>query len=99
MNVKLGLRGNSDAVSAIIIKLDGLTLVTADNLFLIGLENRKKMGANLVSLLESLSSVDNQIEIGDKIIPMIESELDIEEGTLNKFINEQNNASRNTRKL
>ena len=88
MNVKLGLRGNSDQVSAIIIKLDDLTLVTADNLFLIGLENRKKMGANLVSLLESLSSVDNQIEIGDKIIPMIESELDIEEGTLNKFINE-----------
>ena len=46
------------------------------------------MGANLVSLLESLSSVDNQIEIGDKIIPMIEDELYIEEGTLNKFINE-----------
>ena len=88
MKIKLGIRGNSDQVSAIIIKLDGLTLVTADNLFLIGVENRKKMGANLVSLLESLSSVDNQIEIGDKIIPMIESELDIEEGTLNKFINE-----------
>ena len=35
-----------------------------------------------------LSSCDNQIEIGDKLIPMIESELHIEEGTLNKFINE-----------
>ena len=46
------------------------------------------MGANIVSLLESLSSVDNQIEIGDKLIPMIESELYIKEGTLNKFINE-----------
>ena len=88
MKVKLGLRGNSDQVSAIIIKLDELTLVTSDNLFLIGVENRKKMGANLVSLLESLSSVDNQIEIGDKIIPMIEDELYIEEGTLNKCINE-----------
>ena len=35
-----------------------------------------------------LSSCDNQIEIGDNLIPMIESELHIEEGTLNKFINE-----------
>ena len=88
MKIKLGLRGNSDAVQAIIVKLDDLTLVTTDNLFLIGVENRKKMGANIVSLLESLSSVDNQIEIGDKLIPMIESELYIKEGTLNKFINE-----------
>ena len=88
MKIKLGIRGNSDQVTAIIIKLDDLTLVTSDNLFLIGVENRKKMGANIVSLLESLSSVDNQIEIGDKLIPMIESELHIEEGILNKFINE-----------
>lgn len=88
MKVKLGLRGNSDQVSAIIIKLDDLTLVTSDNLFLIGEDNRKALGEGLVSLLESLSCVDNQIEIGDKIIPMIERELNIEEGTLNKFINE-----------
>ena len=91
MKIKLGIRGNSDQVTAIIIKLDDLTLVTSDNLFLIGVENRKKMGANIVSLLESLSSVDNQIEIGDKLIPMIESELHIEEGILNKFINEYRN--------
>jgi hypothetical protein len=88
MKVKLGIRGNSDAVSAIIIKLDDLMLVTADNLFLSGQENRTKTGESIVSLLESLSSVDNQIEIGDNIIPMIEDELHIEEGTLNKFINE-----------
>jgi hypothetical protein len=88
MKIKLGIRGNSDSVSAVIIKLDGLMLVTADNLFLIGEDNRKALGKGLISLLESLSSCDNQIEIGDKLIPIIESELYIEEGTLNKFINE-----------
>ena len=88
MKIKLGLRGNSDQVSAIIVKLDDLTLVTSDNLFLGGIEGRKKTGESIVALLESLSSCDNQIEIGDKLIPIIESELYIEEGTLNKFINE-----------
>jgi hypothetical protein len=87
MKIKLGIRGNSDQVSAIIIKLDDLMLVTADNLFLSGQENRTKTGESIVSLLESLSSCDNQIEIGDKLIPIIESELHIKEGTLNKFIN------------
>ena len=88
MNIKLGLRGSSDAVYGIIVKFDDLSLVSSDNIFLIGEENRNKMGEDLVSLLESLSCVDNQIEIGDKLIPMIERELNIEEGTLNKFINE-----------
>ena len=88
MKVKLGIRGNSDQVSAIIIKLDDLMLVTSDNLFLIGEENRKALGNGLVSLLESLSCVDNEIEIGETLIPMIESELYIEEGILNKFVNE-----------
>lgn len=88
MKIKLGIRGNSDAVSAIIIKLDDLMLVTADNLFLSGQENRTKTGKSIVSLLESLSCVDNEIEIGDKIIPIIEDELHIEKGTLNKFIDE-----------
>ena len=88
MKIKLGLRGNSDQVSAIIIKLDDLMLVTADNLFLSGQEGRANTGKSLVSLLESLSCVDNEIEIGESLIPMIESELHIEEGTLNKFIKE-----------
>ena len=88
MKIKLGIRGNSDSVSAIIVKLDDLMLVTADNLFLSGEESRIKTGKSIVSLLEALSSCDNQIEIGDKLIPMIEEELYIEEGTLNKFINE-----------
>lgn len=88
MKIKLGIRGNSDSVSAIIIKLDDLMLVTADNLFLSGQESRTKTGRSIVSLLESLSSCDNDIEIGDKLIPMIEDELHIKEGTLSKFINE-----------
>lgn len=88
MKIKLGIRGNSDQVSAIIIKLDDLVLVTADNLFLSGTEGRTNTGKGIVSLLESLSSADNQIEIGETIIPMIEDELYIEKGTLNKFINE-----------
>jgi hypothetical protein len=89
MKIKLGIRGNSDSASAIIVKLDDLMLVTADNLFLSGTERRIKMGKSIVSLLESLSSCDNQIEIGDKLIPLIESELHIGEGTLNKFISEE----------
>ena len=88
MKIKLGIRGNSDAVSAIIIKLDDLMLVTADNLFLSGEESRVNTGESIVSLLESLSCVDNQIEIGETMIPILEEELHIEEGTLNKFINE-----------
>ena len=68
MKIKLGIRGNSDQVSAIIIKLDDLMLVTADNLFLSGQESRTNIGKGLVSLLESLSSCDNQIEIGDKLV-------------------------------
>jgi hypothetical protein len=88
MKIKLGIRGNSDQVSAIIIKLDDLMLVTADNLFLSGTESRANIGKSIVSLLESLSCVDNEIEIGETLIPMIEDELYIEKGTLNKFINE-----------
>ena len=84
MKIKLGLRGSSDAVNHIIIKMDDLTLVTADNIFLIGVENRKKMGENLIKLLDSLS-VDNDIEIGDNIQPIIERELNIESGALKKY--------------
>ena len=53
MKIKLGIRGTEDAVSAIIIKLDDLMLVTADNLFLSGTESRTNTGKSIVSLLES----------------------------------------------
>ena len=85
MKIKLGVRGNSDAVNAIIIKMDDLMLVTADNIFLIGEENRNKMGKYIVALLDSLSK-EHEIEIGETVAPMIESELNLEKGTFNKFI-------------
>ena len=85
MKIQLGLRGTSDAVNAIIIKMDDLTLITADNIFLIGEENRKKMGENIIKLLDTLS-VDNDIEIGEKVMPMIERELNIENGALKKYV-------------
>lgn len=44
MQIKLGLRGNSDAVNHILIKLDDLTLMTTENLFLAGEEGRNKTG-------------------------------------------------------
>ena len=87
MKIKLGLRGTSDAVNAIIIKMDDLLLVTADNIFLIGEENRKKMGENLIKLLDTLSvDIMNDIEIGEKVMPMIERELNIENGALKKYV-------------
>ena len=88
MKIKLGVRGSSDTVNAIIIKIDDLMLVTADNMFLVGEESRNKMGKNIVALLDSLSK-EHEIEIGETIIPMIESELSLKKGTLNKFINKE----------
>ena len=85
MKIKLGVRGNSDAVNAIIIKMDDLMLVTADNIFLIGEENRNKMGENIIKLLDALS-VDNEIEIGDNVQSMIERELNMEDGALKKYV-------------
>ena len=84
MKIKVGLRGNSDAVYGIIIKFDDLSLVTSDNIFFIGEENRNKMGGNLKALLDILS-VDNEIEISEKLIPMIERELNMQEGALSKY--------------
>ena len=87
MKIQLGLRGTSDAVNAIIIKMDDLTLVTADNIFLIGEENRNKMGENLIKLLDTLSvDIMNDIEIGEKVMPMIERELNMEDGILKKYV-------------
>tara|TARA_B100000519_G_C14216418_1_gene425179 strand:- start:1265 stop:1531 length:267 start_codon:yes stop_codon:yes gene_type:complete len=87
MKIKLGLRGTSDAVNAIIIKMDDLSLITSDNIFLIGEENRIKMGENLIKLLDTLSvDIMNDIEIGEKVMPMIERELNMENGALKKYV-------------
>ena len=87
MKIKLGCRGTSAAVNAIIIKMDDLTLLTSDNIFLIGEENRTKMGENIIKLLDTLSvDIMNDIEIGEKVMPMIERELNIENGALKKYV-------------
>ena len=85
MKIQLGVRGTSDAVNHIIIKMDDLTLITADNIFLIGQENRNKMGENIIKLLDALN-IDNEIQIRDTIQPMIERELNIESGALKKYV-------------
>jgi hypothetical protein len=86
MKIKLGVRGNSDAINHIIIKVDDLTLVTGDNVFLVGEENRTKMGENLIKLLDTLSvDIMNDIEISEKVMPMIERELNMENGVLKKY--------------
>lgn len=76
MKIKLGIRGSTDAINHIIIKLDDLMLVTADNLFLTGEESRNKTGKNLVQLLDSLSK-DHEISVGENIAKEIERELNL----------------------
>ena len=76
MKIKLGIRGNTDAINHIIIKLDDLMLVTADNLFLVGEENRIKTGKNLVELLNTFSK-DHEISVGEGIAKEIERELNL----------------------
>jgi len=84
MKIKLGIRGSTDAINHIIIKIDDLMLVTADNLFLIGEEGRDKTGKNLVELLNTLAK-DHEISVGENVAEEIERELNLKEGVLNKY--------------
>ncbi len=87
MKIKLGLRGTSDAVYGVIIKFDDLSLVSSDNIFLIGEENRNKMGEHLIKLLDTLSvDIMNDIEISEKVMTEIERELNMENGALKKYV-------------
>ena len=90
MKIKLGVKANSDVVRNILIQMDDLILkpsINNDNLFLVGQENRTKMGENLIKLLDTLSvDIMNDIEIGEKIMPMIERELNMEDGILKKYV-------------
>ena len=86
MKIKLGIRGSTDAINHIIIKLNDLMLVTADNLFLTGEEGREKTGKNLVELLDSLSK-DHEISVGENIAKEIERELNLN-GEIIKYISE-----------
>lgn len=85
MKIKLGIRGSSDSINHIIIKLDDLMFVTADNLFLTGEENRIKTGKNLVELLNALEE-DHEISVGENVAKEIERELDLN-GEIIKYTN------------
>ena len=85
MQIKLGLRGSSDAVNHILIKLDDLTLMTTENLFLIGEEGRNKTAKNIVQLLDCLSK-DHEISIKENIANEAERELGLKNGELQKWI-------------
>ena len=83
MKIQLGVRGSSDAINHIIVKIDDLMLVTADNLFLTGEEGRIKTGKNLVQLLDTLSK-DYEISVGENVAKEIERELNLN-GKLSKY--------------
>ena len=84
MKIQLGIRGSIDSINHIIIKLDDLMLVTADNLFLTGEEARDKTGKNLVQLLNSLSK-DHEISVGENVAKEIERELNLN-GEIFKYV-------------
>ena len=76
MKIQLGIRGSTDAINHIIVKIDDLMLVTADNLFLTGEESRIKTGKNLVELLNTLAK-DHEISVGENVAEEIERELNL----------------------
>ena len=86
MKIQLGIRGSTDAINHIIVKLDDLMLVTADNLFLVGEENRDKTGKNLVELLNTLAK-DHEISVRENVAKEIERELNLN-GEIIKYISE-----------
>ena len=84
--IKLGIRGSSDAINHILIKLDDLTLMTTENLFLAGEDYRIKTGKNLVKLLNSLSR-DHEISVGKNVAEEIERELNLN-GEIIKYVDQ-----------
>ena len=83
--IKLGVRGSTDSVNHILIKIDDLTLMTTENLFLAGEEYRIKTGENLVRLLSSLSK-DHEISIKSNVAKEIEDALNLKNGELQQWI-------------
>lgn len=84
MKIKLGIRGSTDAINHIIIKIDDLMLINADNLFLAGDEGRNKTGKNLVELLDSLSK-DHEISVSENVAEEIERELNLKNNEIKKY--------------
>ena len=87
MKVKLGIRGSTDAINHIIVKIDDLMLINANNLFLVGDEERVKIGKNLVQLLDFLSR-DHEISVGENVAKEIERELNLKNNEIKKYSNE-----------
>ena len=83
--IKLGVRGSVDSVNHILIKIDDLTLMTTENLFLAGEEYRIQTGENLLQLLNSLSK-DHEISIKSNVADEIENVLSLKNGELQQWI-------------
>ena len=83
--IKLGIRGSSDAINHILIKVDDLTLMTTENLFLAGEDYRIKTGKNLAQLLNTLSK-DHEISVGQNVAENIESELSLKNNEVKKYV-------------
>ena len=83
--IKLGIRGSSDSINHILIKVDDLTLMTTENLFLAGEDYRIKTGKNLAQLLNSLSK-DHEISVGQNVAENIESELSLKNNEIKKYV-------------
>jgi hypothetical protein len=81
MKIKLGIRGSTDSVNHIIVKIDDLMFITADNLFLTGEEGRNKTGKNLIELLNTLAK-DHEISVGENVAKEIERELNLNGGIM-----------------
>jgi cyanate lyase len=85
MKIQLGIRGNEDAMNHILLKIDDLILMNKDNLFFTGNEGRDKTGKNLVQLLNALAK-DHEISVKENVANLIESELNLENQELQKFV-------------
>lgn len=83
--IKLGVRGSVDSVNHILIKIDDLTLMTTENLFLAGEEYRIQTGENLLQLLNSLSK-DHEISVKSNVADEIENVLNLKNGELQQWI-------------
>lgn len=86
MKINLGIRGSTDAINHILIKIDDLILMNKDNLFFAGEEGRDKTGKNLVELLNTLAK-DHEISVGENVAKEIERELNLN-GEIIKYTSE-----------
>jgi len=85
MKIKLGIRGSTDAINHILLKVnDDFILQTKDNLFFAGEEGRDKTGKNLVELLNTLAK-DHEISVSENVAEEIERELNLKNNEIKKY--------------